>query len=314
MKNTKLTDYFLGEQRNLLYTILGFQKRTLNYGGDTLTPTYVSYFLAYNHMRCRLEVYLINLGYPYHVYKDGSLKAKATHMLKHLIVGDDKTITAPEGSLVTNHFTIMGASEETFVGRPLDDITSEVLQISDGLLTLNFFKIFFTLLMFNSKNLNNYKTPHDIYDLREILYYRTNDPTKLEEYKIPAQKTISLLDPERVDEGMPFVINTQKRFVHNKFTREINNIINNTGQTEFQLNSIEKCQEAPCIKELRRILTAKAFVDNETLDQRIRFFNDSMIRKFIGRYLFPISLLLLLALILICISCLILIFRLLKDL
>lgn len=312
MKNTKLTDYFLGEQRNLLYTILGFQKRTLNYGGDTLTPTYVSYFLAYNHMRCRLEVYLINLGYPYHVYKDGSLKAKATHMLKHLIVGDDKTITAPEGSLVTNHFTIMGASEETFVGRPLDDITSDVLKMSDGLLTLNFFKIFFTTLMFNSTLLNNHQEPHDIYDLREILYHRTNNPTKLDEYKIPAQKRISLI--EHFDLNPPFIINTQKRFVHDKFTREINNIINITGKTEFLLNSIEKSQEAPCIKELRRILTAKAFVDNETLDQRIRFFNDSMIRKFIGRYLFPISLLLLLALILICISCLILIFRLLKDL
>lgn len=292
MKNTKLTDYFLGEQRNLLYTILGFQKRTLNYGGDTLTPTYVSYFLAYNHMRCRLEAYLINLGYPYHVYTIGSLKAKAAHMLKHLTVDRDKTITAPKGSLVTNHFTVMGASEETFVGRPMDEITSEVLNMSDGILTLNFFKIFFTLLMFNSTQLGSHKEPHDIYDLREILDYRTNDPAKLEESKITPQKTVSLI--EHYDLNPPFIINTQKRFVHDKFTREINSIINTTGKIEFQLNAIEKSQEAPCIKELRRILTAKAFVDNETLDQRIRFFNDSMIRKFIGRYLFPISLLLLL--------------------
>ena len=75
----KLINYFLGyHNRPILYTILGFQKNIssesdYNNLGISLDLKYsnsnknnfISYFLAFNHQKCKIEYYLINYGLPY---------------------------------------------------------------------------------------------------------------------------------------------------------------------------------------------------------------------------------------------------------
>lgn len=66
-RKCELLNYFLGDPiRPVMYTILGFQKI------DWITPIlednaenqYLSYFLAFNHNKCRIDYFLINQVAP----------------------------------------------------------------------------------------------------------------------------------------------------------------------------------------------------------------------------------------------------------
>lgn len=82
-KMNELNYYFRGKyNRQLHYTMLGYQKNlnveassdllgnqtppagTSNESESLKDKNYVSYFLAFNHRRCRVEYFLINYGYP----------------------------------------------------------------------------------------------------------------------------------------------------------------------------------------------------------------------------------------------------------
>lgn len=148
-----------------------------------------------------------------------------------------------------------------------------MMSLRDGKLSLNFFKAFYSNVLLkdiSSKPLKN------LYDLRVIALYNYHnmlEPYKTSDAKLPdIYKLRGAYDPYK-----PIYIHTQERFLQDIFAQDINNIY---GMNVI-LTSIDKKDEAPCIKAMRAELSARSFTGARELHIRIEEFNHKMYAKFL---------------------------------
>lgn len=249
----KLAQYFLGNPtRNVKLTILGFQKNLTETDMDISNdqPTvknFISYFLVYNHMNCRIDYFLINYGYPF------NLKNKSNNE-KSAMYDNSRW-----GSLNFNR--IIREYPDKWPNIEEHNTLGEAV---DGKLSLNFFKIFLTNVL--CANLQGHIHEH-IFDLRAIahlIYLRRVHEFNYEPIILDLGDAIPALNNREVEE-----VHIQERFNHEKFLTDINTIY------RFKLTyvSINKNEEAGCIKDLRRTFHGKSFVDPQDLTEKIIEFN-----------------------------------------
>ena len=275
IKNKKLTQYFLGDPaRKVWYTILGFQRNINNIKDRAIVGNLphetnrLSYFIAYNHHRCRIEYYLINYGYHYTIRKSDI----PFEVLQKLNNWEDLSPAVRNGE---NRFRlIFDQTKKWGVDEQLDKTAGE-LNLTGGKLSLNFFKVFLTHLIILNKSQLILK---GIYDLRMITALKYQDELKafiINPSSLPRLydhlSRDSVLNPEG-----PLRFHIQERFTPDNFVTQLNTL---TG-TNVNITSIPKAEEALCIQELRRSFQSKSFESNLDLNNRIYIFNTKMLQKY----------------------------------
>ena len=270
MKNQKLIQYFLGNPiRNVWYTILGFQRNVSSnkdkaiLGNITHDSSRLSYFIAYNHHRCRIEYYLINYSTPY-ILKKSDFPFEVLQKLNN------------EDDLSMNRFNfIFDGTKKWGEDEQIDQAAKDLKLGGYGKLSLNFFKVFLThLVILNKSRL----ILRGIYDLRMITALKYQD--ELKDFIVDPNRLPQLyehISPDLVKNPYgPLRFHIQERFTPDNFVTQLNSL---TG-TDVNITSIPKAEEALCIQELRRSFQSKSFESNLDLNNRINIFNTKMLQKY----------------------------------
>jgi len=303
MDNKKLKYFTGGFDTCNWITIMGFQKNVSgsDYALFEHNPSgkhiYISYFLAFNHLTCRIERYLVNYGLPYDISNEdiNSLIHNNADNYEHFSRLDNKSF---------NHVLIESnphPEEAEDVELANANLASELNGLRDGKLSLNFFKIFLVQFLYSYEGLNE-GSLDGIYDLRLINHLRWSNPEILRSSRLSVvQPASSQIEGNRTSSkhdllleaikdisekkeikkwgaARPAVINIQKRFSQESFNDQICNLFGN----RIVIQSFEKSEMVPCIKELKRRFTARNFDNNHELNVRIDKFNDDMARKLVS--------------------------------
>lgn len=156
------------------------------------------------------------------------------------------------------------------------------LNIRNGKLSNNFFKIFLSNVLLNySSNVNL----SNLYDLRLITSaVRRQHSNNINQFNLHTNSTPNLLyvlhskNLIKIDQNLP--IYTQSRFSKDSFHMDLNNVFN----LNVNVMDIPKTEEAGCIRTLRRNFHGKKFTNNLDLNNRINSFNQKMSRKYLELY------------------------------
>ena len=273
MKNQKLIQYFLGNPiRNVWYTILGFQKNVSNFKDKaslkniSQNTNHLSYFIAYNHHRCRIEYYLINYGYP-HSLKASDLPLEMLHKLNNNNLDD----------LSINRFHIdFSGTEQWGENSQLDNAAREFNKLpKDGKLTLNFFKVFLTHLVIQNKARIRLSGLYDLRLITGMMYHEGLKNWIVDESRLPQLYNTPMVS-SLFKGNLALRFHIQERFKPDSYVTQLTNI---TG-SNVNFISIPKAEEAPCIHELRSTFQSKAFESNADLNNKINIFNGKMFQKY----------------------------------
>ena len=205
----------------------------------TISKNYVSFFLVFNHITCRIERYLVNYGIPYDVKALEGINYDSGNSL----------------GVEYNHMFVAN-KEGKFIQR-----------LTDGKINSHFFQIFIYLMLISAKDATTADFKN-IYDLKVINYYKFKDVNKLIQNSVPKEQMF----PSRTDD---INISVPKKF----YQVELSNHISVAFGQRVNFVVQDTSTQPGCVRDLKLVINGKNFVSNIDLNSRITSFNNQMLVK-----------------------------------